>query len=57
MKMISNCAIGNIFIHKKKLTAMARCASVKGNKIPMAQASEDFNFISELLNSLVIVLI
>jgi hypothetical protein len=57
MEMICNCAIGNVFIDKEELAAVARSTPIKRHKIFVAQASKDLNFIHELLYPLTIAFI
>ena len=57
MEVVSQGAIGNVLVHEEELTAASRCAAVEGDKVLVAKAGEDLNFIHELLQSAIVVLV
>lgn len=57
MEMIGNGAIRNKLINKDKFAATARSATIERDQIFVAQAGQDFDFVHELFEASVVVLV
>lgn len=57
MEVVRQGAIGNELIHKEELTAVSGCAAIKVDEVLVVKARENLDFIHELLNPLIVVLV